>query len=71
MWPSAPDEAGRLVDGIDVTHQAAQVRKRIGYVPQRFSLYEDLTVLENLNFFASVYGLKGADLRSAANGPSG
>lgn len=47
--------------GIDVLRQPEQARAQIGYLPQRFSLYEDLTALENIRFFAEVRGLSRAE----------
>ena len=43
------------VDGFDVVSQMEEVRKRVGYMPGRFSLYEDLTIEENLHFFATLF----------------
>ena len=61
-----PLTSGRgIVDGIDVTANPDGVKQRIGYMSQKFSLYDDLTVLENLRFYAQIYGLKGKDEKPA------
>jgi ABC-2 type transport system ATP-binding protein len=57
MTPTAGDAT---VVGFDVRTQAEQLRTRIGYMSQRFGLYDDLTVRENIRFYATVYGLHGA-----------
>lgn len=51
-----PDEGTATVDGFDVASQMKEIRKRVGYMPGRFSLYQDLTVQENLEFFATLFG---------------
>ncbi len=51
-----PDSGMALVDGLDVVKDYKQIRRKIGYMPGRFSLYQDLSVEENLQFFASVFG---------------
>lgn len=55
--------ASIIIGGLDMIHQTEKARDQIGYLPQRFSLYEDLTVLENIRFFAEVRGLSDADWR--------
>ncbi len=52
-----PTEGRVRVDGLDVLTQAEHVKRRIGYLSQRFSLYEDLTVEENVEFFSGLYGV--------------
>ena len=51
-----PDGGRATVDGLDTVGDYRRLRRRIGYMPGRFSLYQDLTVEENLRFFASVFG---------------
>ncbi|MBC8068303.1 MAG: ABC transporter ATP-binding protein, partial [Deltaproteobacteria bacterium] len=52
-----PTGGQAIVVGYDVAKQPEQVKARIGYMTQRFSLYEDLAVIENLEFYASIYGV--------------
>ena len=50
-----PDGGSATVDGFDVVKDFKEIRKRVGYMPGRFSLYQDLTVAENLEFFATIF----------------
>jgi ABC-2 type transport system ATP-binding protein len=60
-----PDSGAATVAGVDVVRDSRAVRPHIGYMSQRFSLYPDMTIAENLSFFSGAYGLKG-ERRSAA-----
>ena len=51
-----PEQGTALVDGFDTVRQMKDIRRRVGYMPGRFSLYQDLTVQENLEFFATLFG---------------
>jgi ABC-2 type transport system ATP-binding protein len=55
-----PTAGQATVAGIDVVEDPEGVRRRIGYMSQRYGLYDDLTVRENIRFYASMYGLRGA-----------
>ena len=51
-----PDQGTATVDGFDVVKQMEEIRRHVGYMPGRFSLYQDLTVQENLEFFVTLFG---------------
>ena len=55
-----PTSGHARVGGFDIARETERVKSNIGYMSQKFSLYEDLTVLENLEFFAGVYNVRGA-----------
>jgi ABC-2 type transport system ATP-binding protein len=64
----APSEGSAIVAGHDVARDPTSVRRSVGYMSQRFSLYPDLTALENLDFFGGAYGLPRRARRERAAG---
>jgi len=63
----APTSGKAHVAGLDVKTQMEQIRTRIGYMSQRFSLYEDLTVLENIALYGGIYGLTDSQIRERSS----
>lgn len=59
----APTSGAACTAGFDIAHEAEQVKKRIGYMSQKFALYDDLTVRENIRFFGGVYGLSNRQIK--------
>lgn len=60
---SKPSSGEAKVAGFDVYKQTEEIKKNIGYMSQKFSLYEDLTILENIRFFGGIYGLSNIQLK--------
>ena len=63
---SRPTEGTATVAGFDVCREAEQVKRHIGYMSQKFALYDDLTVYENLRLFGGIYGMGGKAIREKA-----
>lgn len=60
---SIPTSGKATVAGFDVYKQTEQIKKNIGYMSQKFSLYDDLTITENINFYGGIYGLSKSKLK--------
>jgi ABC-2 type transport system ATP-binding protein len=60
---SKPSSGNATIAGFDVNHDTDNIKKNIGYMSQKFSLYEDLTVIENIRFFGGIYGLATKAIR--------
>lgn len=65
---SMPSEGDGNVAGFDIRKNPEQIKRHIGYMSQKFSLYGELTVEENLRFFATIYGMSKSEIEKAING---
>ncbi|MBS1731301.1 MAG: ABC transporter ATP-binding protein [Bacteroidetes bacterium] len=64
---SKPSSGNANIAGFDIYKQTESLKKNIGYMSQKFSLYEDLTVIENIQFFGGIYGLSNKKLKGKSN----
>jgi ABC-2 type transport system ATP-binding protein len=64
---SHPSSGKAVVAGFDVYKETEKIKKNIGYMSQKFSLYEDLTVFENIRFFAGIYGLSNKQVKNKSD----
>ena len=64
---STPSSGTARIAGFDIYTEAEKIKRNIGYMSQKFSLYEDLTVLENIRFFGGIYGLSEAAIKEKSN----
>ena len=65
---SIPTSGHGRVAGFDIATRPEQIKRRIGYMSQKFSLYGELTVMENLRFFSTIYGMSSGEFRKASAG---
>ena len=63
---SYPTSGSGTVAGFDVVKEGEKIKRHIGYMSQRFSLYDDLTVMENMELFGGIYGVKSHELKERA-----
>ncbi|MBT1695294.1 ABC transporter ATP-binding protein [Fulvivirgaceae bacterium PWU4] len=64
---STPSSGSATVAGFDVYRETERIKKNIGYMSQKFSLYEDLTVMENIRFFGGIYGLSDKAIKEKSD----
>lgn len=62
-----PTSGKARIAGFDIYKESEKIKRNIGYMSQRFSLYEDLTIIENIDFYAGIYGLEKKEIRNRTN----
>jgi len=62
-----PTSGSAIIAGFDIYKQTEQIKKNIGYMSQKFSLYEDLTIRENIQLFGGIYGLSDNEIKESGN----